>query len=172
MPKPDCQLENEVRKMFGAHSAPAAGARPALGMMCSTPDSLVTRIMPAATPECTVPSTRSTLSRVTRRLMLSVALDGSDSSSTLMNSTSRPANLPPASCSASRKPFSIATPSGANVPVYGSIRPTLILAPCPRTMAGNPATPATAAPAFRKLRRSNFALVLSIPHSLFYAGFA
>ena len=24
MPKPDCQLENEVRKMFGAHSAPVA----------------------------------------------------------------------------------------------------------------------------------------------------
>ena len=30
---PDCQLENEVRKIFGAHSAPVAGPKPAFGMM-------------------------------------------------------------------------------------------------------------------------------------------
>ena len=103
--------------MFGAHNGPVATPTPALGMRCSVPDSRVTRIIAAATPECTVPITTSTLSRVTRRLTLSVALDGSDSSSTLKNSISRPPNLPPASCRASRKPFSIATPSGANVPV-------------------------------------------------------
>ena len=49
--KPDCQFENDVRKMFGAHSGPVAAARPAFGMMCRTPASRVTRIIAAATPE-------------------------------------------------------------------------------------------------------------------------
>src|SRR5438874_9117832 len=30
-----CQLENEVRKIFGEHSAPVAASRPALGMIMS-----------------------------------------------------------------------------------------------------------------------------------------
>ena len=48
-----------------------------------------------ATPECTVPTTTSTFSRPTRRFMLSVAASGLDSSSTLMNCTSRPPSLRP-----------------------------------------------------------------------------
>src|SRR5581483_3613758 len=147
--------------MLGAHKGPVAAPTPAFGMMCSVPDSLVTRIIAAATPECTVPSTTSTLSRVTRRLTLSVAFAGSDSSSTLKNSTSRPPSLPPLSASAMRKPFSIATPSGAKVPVYGSIRPTLIFAPWESAIPGN-ASPAPSAPApFRKPRRSNILFFMS-----------
>ena len=51
----------------------------------------------SVTPECTVPTITSTLSRLISLLTLSVAFEGSDSSSTLKYSISRPASLPPCS---------------------------------------------------------------------------
>ena len=99
--------------MLGAHSAPVAASAPALGMMCSTPVSRAILTMPISTPECTVPTSTSTLSRVTSLLALSVALAGSDSSSTVKYSSSRPPSLPPDSATASLKPLVMATPSWA-----------------------------------------------------------
>jgi hypothetical protein len=51
----------------------------------------------SATPECTVPTSTSTWSRLISLLTLSVAFDGSDSSSTLKYWISRPPSLPPCS---------------------------------------------------------------------------
>src|SRR5262249_58630456 len=53
-------------------------------------------------------------------------LAGSDSSSTVTMSTARPPSFPPRSASASLNPLVMAVPSDAYVPVYGSMRPTLI----------------------------------------------
>jgi hypothetical protein len=58
-----------------------------------------------------------TLSRLMSLLALSGALAGSDSSSTVKYSTSRPPSLPPFSSTASLKPFVMALPSAAYVPV-------------------------------------------------------
>ncbi|KAG1166320.1 hypothetical protein G6F35_018259 [Rhizopus arrhizus] len=66
-----------------------------------------------ATPECTVPISTSTWSRLIRRLAFSAALAGLDSSSTLKYSISRPPSLPPCSATYSLKPFSMAVPSAA-----------------------------------------------------------
>ncbi|KAG1306182.1 hypothetical protein G6F62_015452 [Rhizopus arrhizus] len=66
-----------------------------------------------ATPECTVPISTSTWSRLIRRLSFSAALAGLDSSSTLKYSISRPPSLPPCSATYSLKPFSMAVPSAA-----------------------------------------------------------
>ncbi len=71
----------------------------------------------SATPECTVPTSTSTWSRLMSLFALSGALAGSDSSSTVKYSISRPPSLPPFSSIASLKPFVIAVPSAANVPV-------------------------------------------------------
>ena len=60
--------------------------------------SFATLAIAIATPECTVPTSTSTLSRLISLLTLSVALAGSDSSSTLKYSISRPPSLPPCSC--------------------------------------------------------------------------
>ena len=83
--------------MFGAHIGPVTASAPALGTISSVPVSLATLAIAIATPECTVPTSTSTLSRLISLLTLSVALDGSDSSSTLTNSISRPPSLPPCS---------------------------------------------------------------------------
>ena len=99
--------------MLGAHIAPVTASAPALGTISRVPVSLATLAMAIATPECTVPISTSTWSRLTSLLTLSVALLGSLSSSTLKNATSRPAILPPVSAICSRKPFSIALPSAA-----------------------------------------------------------
>ena len=73
-----CQLEKDVRKMCGAHIGPVASLTPALGMISGVLVSRATFTIAIATPECTVPTTRSTFSRPTRRFMLSVALSGLD----------------------------------------------------------------------------------------------
>jgi hypothetical protein len=112
-----CQLENEVRKMLGAQSAPVTSPAPALGLIHSVPDSRSTLAMPIATPVCTVPMTTSTLSRCTSLLAFSGALAGLDSSSTTKYSISRPPSLPPRSATASLMPLVMAMPSGAKVPV-------------------------------------------------------
>ena len=48
--KDGCQLEKEVRKIFGAQSAPVAASRPALGMINSVLVSLAILTMPICTP--------------------------------------------------------------------------------------------------------------------------
>ena len=93
--KDGCQLENEVRKMFGAHCGPVASLAPAFGMISSELLSRATFTIAIATPECTVPTTTSTFSRPTRRFMLSVPASGFDSSSTCTKVISRPPSLPP-----------------------------------------------------------------------------
>ena len=103
--------------MLGAHSGPVMASAPAFGTISSVLLSLATLAMAIATPEWTVPTITSTLSRLTSLLALSAALDGSDSSSTLTYSTTRPPSLPPCSSTYCLKPFSIATPRAANVPV-------------------------------------------------------
>jgi hypothetical protein len=60
-------------------------------MIRSVPLSRATLTIAITTPECTVPSSTSTLSRCTSLFALSVALDGSDSSSTVKYSIARPA---------------------------------------------------------------------------------
>lgn len=110
---PGCQFEKEVRKMFGAHIGPVTASAPALGTISSVPLSLAALAIAIATPECTVPTTTSTWSRLISLLTLSVALDGSLSSSTRTNSTNWPPSLPPCSSRNSRKPFSIAVPRAA-----------------------------------------------------------
>ena len=115
--KPGCQFENDERKMLGAHSGPVIASAPALGTISSVLLSLATLAIAIATPECTVPIITSTLSRLTSLLALSEALAGSDSSSTFTNSTVLPASLPPCSSMYWRKPFSMAVPSAAKVPV-------------------------------------------------------
>jgi hypothetical protein len=97
--------------MLGAHMGPVTASAPALGTMSTVPLSFAALAMAMATPECTVPTITSTLSRLMSLLTLSVALAGSDSSSTLKYSISRPASLPPCSSTYSLKPFSMATPS-------------------------------------------------------------
>lgn len=56
-----------------------------------------------------------------------------------------------------RKPFSIATPSWAKVPVYGSMKPTRTLSDCARANSGSSrpvdAAPITAALRVRTIRR-------------------
>src|SRR5450631_3274727 len=91
--------------MFSAHMGPVTATAPALGMMRSVPESLAALAIAMATPECTVPTITSTPSRLMSLPTLSVAFDGSLSSSSL-------------------KPFSMAVPSAAQVPEYGSMRPT------------------------------------------------
>ena len=132
-----CELLKLVRNTFGAHRPRVAAWTPALGIRLRTPVSRATFWMPICTPECTVPTMTSTLSRCTSLLAFSIPLDGSDSSSTLKYSISRPPSLPPCSLMAMRKPFSIATPSWAKVPVYGSMKPTRTLAACARTSSGS-----------------------------------
>ena len=83
--------------MFGAHIGPVTASAPALGTISSVPLSLAALAIAIATPECTVPTITSTLSRLISLLTLSVALAGSDSSSTLKYSISRPPSLPPCS---------------------------------------------------------------------------
>jgi hypothetical protein len=65
-----------LRKMLGAHMRPVTASAPALGTISSVPLSLATLAMAMATPECTVPTSTSTLSRLTSLLTLSVALAG------------------------------------------------------------------------------------------------
>ena len=83
--------------MFGAHIGPVTARAPAFGITSSVLVSLATFAIAITTPECTVPTTTSTLSRLISLLMLSTAFDGSDSSSTLKYSISRPPSLPPCS---------------------------------------------------------------------------
>ncbi len=83
--------------MLGAHMGPVTASAPALGTIIRVPLSLATLAIAIATPECTLPTSTSTLSRLISLLTLSVALEGSDSSSTLTNSISRPLSLPPCS---------------------------------------------------------------------------
>jgi len=111
--KAGCQFENEVRKILGAHSAPVAAPTPALGMISIVPVSRATLTIAISTPECTVPIRKSTFSRLTSLLAFSGAFEGSDSSSRIENSTSRPPSLPLASAIASFSPSVIASPSCA-----------------------------------------------------------
>src|SRR5206468_539260 len=57
-----CELENDVRKMFGAHMGPVISSAPAFGMIKSALLSRAAFAIAIATPECTVPTTTSTLS--------------------------------------------------------------------------------------------------------------
>ena len=84
--------------MFGAHIGPVIASAPAFGMISSVLLSFAALAIASATPECTVPTSTSTLSRLISLLTLSVAFDGSDSSSTLKYWISRPPSLPPCSC--------------------------------------------------------------------------
>ena len=115
--RPGCEFENDVRKMFGAHIGPVIASAPAFGIMRSALLSRAAFAIASATPECTVPISTSTLSRLISLFTLSGALAGSDSSSTATYSISRPPNLPPDSLIASLKPLVIAVPSAAYVPV-------------------------------------------------------
>ena len=99
--------------MFGAHIGPVTASAPAFGTIEQRVVSFAALAIAIATPECTVPTTTSTLSRLISLPTLSVAFAGSDSSSTLKYSISRPPSLPPFSCTYSLKPFSIALPSAA-----------------------------------------------------------
>ena len=63
--------------MFGAHIGPVTASAPALGTISSVPVSFATLAIAIATPECTVPTSTSTLSRLISLLTLSVALAGS-----------------------------------------------------------------------------------------------
>ncbi len=83
--------------MFGAHIGPVIASAPALGITSSVLLSFAALAIASATPECTVPTRTSTLSRLISLLTLSVAFDGSDSSSTLKYWISRPPSLPPCS---------------------------------------------------------------------------
>ena len=103
--------------MFGAHSGPVSSSAPALGTIISVLVSRATFAMASATPECTVPTRTSTRSRFTSLFTFSVALAGSDSSSTVKNSTARPPSLPPLPSTCSLKPLVMAVPSAAKVPV-------------------------------------------------------
>ena len=87
-----------MRKMFGAHIGPVMSSAPAFGMISSVLLSRATFAIASATPECTVPISTSTLSRLISLLALSGAFAGSDSSSTVKYSISRPPSLPPCSC--------------------------------------------------------------------------
>jgi hypothetical protein len=73
-----------------AHSGPVISSAPALGMMSSVLLSRATLDIASATPECTVPTSTSTWSRLTSLFALSGAFAGSDSSSTVKYSISRP----------------------------------------------------------------------------------
>jgi hypothetical protein len=86
---------------------------PALGTIIRVLVSRATLAMASATPEWTVPTSTSTLSRETSFLAFSVALAGLDSSSTVKYSTSRPPSLPPFSSTNCLKPLVIALPSAA-----------------------------------------------------------
>ncbi len=116
--------------MFVAHIGPVTASAPPFGTISSVLLSFAAFAIASVTPEWTVPTMTSTLSRLISLLTLSVAFDGSDSSSTLTYSISRPASLPPCSSTYSRKPFSIALPSAAYVPLYGSMKPTLSFGAC------------------------------------------
>ena len=148
-----CQLENEVRKMLDEHIGPVMSSAPAFGISSRVPVSLAILAMPSATPEWTVPTSTSTLSRCTSRLVFSGALAGLDSSSTAKYSISRPPSLPPRSPTAMRKPLVIAVPSEAKVPVAGSIMPTLILAGWAWTKGADRAAPAATPPDSEMNRR-------------------
>ncbi len=82
-------------------------------MISSVPLSRATLTIAITTPECTVPISTSTLSRWTSLFALSVAFDGSDSSSTVKYSIARPPSVPPFSSAARLKPCVIAVPSAA-----------------------------------------------------------
>ena len=110
---PICEFENDVRKTFAAHSGPVMSSAPAFGMMSSVLLSRANFDIASATPECTVPTMTSTLSRLMSLFAFSGAFAGSDSSSTTKYSISRPATLPPFSSIASLNPFVIAVPSAA-----------------------------------------------------------
>ena len=112
--------------MLTPHIGPVIASAPPFGTISSVLLSFAALAIAVATPECTVPTSTSTLSRLISLFTLSVAFDGSDSSSTFTYSISRPPSLPPCSSTYRRKPFSIASPSAAYVPVYGSMKPTLI----------------------------------------------
>ena len=81
--------------MFGAHSGPVSSSAPALGTIISVLLPRATLAMAIATPECTVPTSTSTPSRLTSLLAFSVALAGSDSSSTVAYDTDAPPSMPP-----------------------------------------------------------------------------
>ena len=83
--------------MLAPHIGPVIASAPAFGMTSSVLLSLAALAIASATPECTVPTSTSTLSRLISLLTLSVAFDGSDSSSTLKYWISRPPSLPPCS---------------------------------------------------------------------------
>ena len=106
-----CPMVNEVRNTLGRQALRVTACTPALGMMLSVPLSATTFWIAICTPECTVPTITSTLSCATRRRALASAFFGSDSSSSLIHSTSRPARRPPFSATAMRMPFSMASPS-------------------------------------------------------------
>ena len=114
---PICELEKDVRNTFAAQSGPVISSAPALGMISRVLLSRATLDIARATPECTVPTSTSTWSRLMSLFALSGALAGSDSSSTVKYSISRPPSLPPFSSIASLKPLVMAVPSAANVPV-------------------------------------------------------
>jgi hypothetical protein len=97
MASPGCELENETRKMFGAHSGPVASSTPALGMISSVLLSRAAFTIAICTPEWTVPTMTSTLSRLMSLLTLSAPFAGSDSSTTVTYSSTRPPSLPPCS---------------------------------------------------------------------------
>ena len=73
---PSCELENDVRKTFGAHSGPVMSSAPALGMISSVLLSRATFDIASATPEWTVPTSTSTLSRLISLFAFSGAFAG------------------------------------------------------------------------------------------------
>ncbi len=99
--------------MLGAQAGPVAASTPALGMISMVSLSVATLTIAMATPECTVPTKKSTLSRATSLLAFSAPFAGSDSSSSTTYSTSRPPSLPPCSLMASRSASSMFLPSAA-----------------------------------------------------------
>lgn len=96
-----CQLEKEVRKTFGAQSVPVTACAPALVTSVSVFSWRTICIIAIATPEWTGPVRTSTFSPITSFCVLAGALAGSDSSSTVTHSISRPPSLSPCSFAAS-----------------------------------------------------------------------
>ena len=63
MASPSCELVNDTRNTFAAHSGPVISSAPALGMIRRVLLSRATFDIASATPECTVPTSTSTWSR-------------------------------------------------------------------------------------------------------------
>ena len=106
----------EVRNTFLTHRSRVTATLPALGTMVSVPLSDTTLWMPICTPECTVPISTSTPSRLTRRSAFCGAFSGLDSSSSLTIWISRPPSLPPFSAISSSMAKVMFSPSLAKVP--------------------------------------------------------